>query len=540
MSFEQAKTVYLPQEIAVTAGSSGNHELTLYYTDAQGVEQTVLYRGGASASHAYNQAGTSRNETQYQQGQRYVFQSSSNGVVADELVQVQSVRVSINNGDSWDPSGQTSVLVKLYEPCAGLTLAEQPIYGSERLGIYRAEKLLSQEPDEVTATGEVAYITGDIAINGYEGINEYVLAEGVEMTVGKEFSFSYAEWQQEFSIRFGDIKTQGQYYARETGKKQYELKDHLGNVQVIVSDRKIFADSDGDGVAESRADVLASYDYYPGGMMMPGRVLDNGYRYGFGSHERDDEIKGTGKHYDFGGYGYDPQLIRRWNIDPMAHKIPAWSPYSYAFGNPINFVDPDGMIPWPVLAKFRGALRVTVSGFYRNSSGSKHGAVDVAHLSNSGQIAGGTIQATHGGVVTVSEENNNTAGNWVVITNGDLRTRYLHMEGTPLVDKGDKVKEGEAIGAIGSTGSSQAPHLHYEIQRKDKEGNWIKINPVVGEPDKVNTSDDIDLKDPQRIIDQRDGVRSKSSWKDMINSFRELSQTIKSIRDANRQRQQEE
>jgi hypothetical protein len=139
------------------------------------------------------------------------------------------MRVSINNGDSWDPSGQTSVLVKLYEPCAGLTMAEQPIYGSERLGMYRPDKLLSQEPDEVTSTGNVAYITGDVTINDYEGINEYVLAEGVEMTVGKDFSFSYAEQQQEFSISFGDIETQGQYYARETGKKQYELKNHLGS-----------------------------------------------------------------------------------------------------------------------------------------------------------------------------------------------------------------------------------------------------------------------------------------------------------------------
>ena len=229
LSLSGTQSVYLPQEIAVTTGSSGNHELTLYYTDEQGVEQTVLYRGGASASHAYNQAGTSRNETQYQQGQRYVFQSNTSSATGGQVVRMQSVRVSINNGDSWDPSGQTSVVVKLYEPCAGLTLAEQPIYGSERLGVYRPDKLLSQAPTSVTSTGNVAYITGDVTINDYEGINEYVIAEGVEMTVGKDFSFSYAEQQQEFSIRFGEVETQGMYYARRLGKKQYELKDHLGS-----------------------------------------------------------------------------------------------------------------------------------------------------------------------------------------------------------------------------------------------------------------------------------------------------------------------
>ena len=145
--------------------------------DEQGVEQTVVYRGGASASHAYNQAGSKRNETQYQQGQRYVFQSSSNGAVADELIQMQSVRVSINNGDSWDPTGQTSVLVRLYEPCAGLKLAEQPIYGSERLGTYRPEQLLEAAQPVVNPTGSVAYITGDVSIRSFEGVQEYVLAE---------------------------------------------------------------------------------------------------------------------------------------------------------------------------------------------------------------------------------------------------------------------------------------------------------------------------------------------------------------------------
>ena len=342
LALGQSKQVYLPQEIQVTAGSSGNHQLTLYYIDAQGVEQTVLYRGGASASHAYNQAGTSRNEGQYQQGQRYVFQSSSNGVVADELIQVQSLRVSINNGDSWDPSGQTSVVMKLYEPCAGLMLAEQPIYGSDRLGMYRAEKLLSQEPTSVTPTGNVAYITGDISINSFEGVYNYVLAEGVEMTVGKDFSFSYAERQQEFSIRFGEVETQGMYYARETGKKQYELKDHLGNVRVLVSDKKLSEDIDGDGVGDvSKAEILASYEYYSFGMLQPGRTFNpSESRFGFNGKEKDQSFGAT--NYDFGARIYNPQLGRWLSLDPLQSKYPSLSPYNFVNNSPLRFVDPDG------------------------------------------------------------------------------------------------------------------------------------------------------------------------------------------------------
>jgi murein DD-endopeptidase MepM/ murein hydrolase activator NlpD len=42
-----------------------------------------------------------------------------------------------------------------------------------------------------------------------------------------------------------------------------------------------------------------------------------------------------------------------------------------------------------------------------------------------------------------------------------------------IVRKGQKVKRGEVIGYVGNTGTSVAPHLHYEVH-KDKR----KINPV--------------------------------------------------------------
>ena len=42
-----------------------------------------------------------------------------------------------------------------------------------------------------------------------------------------------------------------------------------------------------------------------------------------------------------------------------------------------------------------------------------------------------------------------------------------------IVRKGQKVKRGEVIGYVGSTGTSVAPHLHYEVIK-----NKRKINPV--------------------------------------------------------------
>jgi RHS repeat-associated protein len=73
--------------------------------------------------------------------------------------------------------------------------------------------------------------------------------------------------------------------------------------------------------------------------------MNNGdYRYGFGGHEKDDEVKGTGNHISFGDYGYDPRLGRRWRPDPFEKLYAPISPYTYALNSPIVFTDSDGNV----------------------------------------------------------------------------------------------------------------------------------------------------------------------------------------------------
>ncbi len=86
---------------------------------------------------------------------------------------------------------------------------------------------------------------------------------------------------------------------------------------------------------------------------------------------------------------------------------------------------------------------------------------------------GTAIQATGNGVVQRVEKRKNGYGNNVIVYHGyGYSTLYAHMDAV-LVKKGDEVTKGQKIGTIGSTGTSTAPHLHYEVRINGK-----AINPI--------------------------------------------------------------
>jgi murein DD-endopeptidase MepM/ murein hydrolase activator NlpD len=76
---------------------------------------------------------------------------------------------------------------------------------------------------------------------------------------------------------------------------------------------------------------------------------------------------------------------------------------------------------------------------------------------------GATVRATAAGKVTIAGPMGGY-GKMVEIDHGNgLSTRYAHLSAI-AVQEGQTIESGAVIGAIGSTGRSTSPHLHYETR----------------------------------------------------------------------------
>ncbi|GGY40196.1 M23 family metallopeptidase [Parvularcula lutaonensis] len=118
-----------------------------------------------------------------------------------------------------------------------------------------------------------------------------------------------------------------------------------------------------------------------------------------------------------------------------------------------------------------GRRRHPVLGFVKGHAGVDFGAP-----------RGTPVLAAGDGVVKLAGPRG-TFGNYIRLEHSEgLETAYAHLNGFAKgLKQGQRVKQGEVIGYVGSTGRSTGPHLHYEVLVQGQPQNPETVKVAVGE-----------------------------------------------------------
>jgi murein DD-endopeptidase MepM/ murein hydrolase activator NlpD len=189
--------------------------------------------------------------------------------------------------------------------------------------------------------------------------------------------------------------------------------------------------------------------------------------------------------------------------------MPSWSSYIYAFDNPINYIDYNGLIPIPVNKLFKGMAHRIDSWFGPRNTGlsyaSKfHKGLDI-NFGGGRADYGAPVLGTHDGTVSIKGNLNGNEGRMVTVTSpdGKFRTRYLHLSAINVED-GQEITEATQVGEIGGSRKGKEfggqVHLHYQIEKVNEEtGEFEPYNPTEGKEKKESN-----VVDPQTWIKKKD------------------------------------
>lgn len=159
------------------------------------------------------------------------------------------------------------------------------------------------------------------------GTKHQLVAPGQTTTYAGAFEYQGEGNLKRIAVEEGQIVRQGDNFT-----VQYYLKDHLGNVRVVLNET-------GQAQQVTEYHAFGKAVSQTASNWQTNRYLYNGK-----------ELQPETEYLDYGARQYDPVLGRWMSIDPLSEKMRRWSPYVYAFNNPLRFIDPDGMRPTPLEA----------------------------------------------------------------------------------------------------------------------------------------------------------------------------------------------
>jgi RHS repeat-associated protein len=262
------------------------------------------------------------------------------------------------------------------------------------------------------------------------------------------------------------------------------VKRGIGEVEVYFDDFN---------VEHVKSPVIQQDSYYPFGYTFSSYRRENSLlnRYQYNGKELQTAL-------DLGWSDYGARMymsdIGRWGIlDPLSEKGRRWSPYNYAFNNPIRFIDPDGM--WPDLGGvgdfFSGIVNAYVSNATTVSSPTT-GQPLVSLVEREDRGAGAfSAGQTVGDVISVAQGVVEGAVGLTVATGGTIGGVVTSPTGVGAVAGGAIAVGGVAATVHGmSTAKNGMNHL-MNSNGKIKEKSVSDLNPLHSKETTNKTGKDI-------------------------------------------------
>jgi RHS repeat-associated protein len=272
-----------------------------------------------------------------------------------------------------DAQGNVMAMYKYADNGTSLKVTERPIYGSKRIGTYVRQMELMGEP----------------------AVHQWPYTQPMQAPL-----------------------------------KRYELTDHLGNVNTVVTGRLL--PLLGPGV-QYQAEVVSATGYESFGFALPNRSFQSANSaWGFNGKFNDNEVFDVaGSFQDYGMRPYDTRRGQFITTDPIGFDFPWYSPYQFAGNKPIWAVDLDGLEEF-IKTDYRdvaGNLYKTVIQMVSPDGVSEH--IQTVHNTLVQENSDGTFTKTYTGSATGTTQGANAFGNGPLANNQKQVALNLDQNNSP-------------------------------------------------------------------------------------------------------------
>ena len=322
----------------------------------------------------------------------------------------------------------------------------------------------------------------DIFLHDGKSLRRFTIGSRVQMAAASA-AFLLLAWSafatfQAFALMNGDMAQMERRIARMQSDVDAMRAQTLNHAALLERRQQFLASViSGDTDADQLAALLPELEQAPHNPLIENYAEVDGMQQALAERARTATLL---------RYRETAQVLRRLGVNPAeVHRAAGGvgGPFEEADAN----VDPrfrELFVSWrrldqleqavtaiPSARPIRQAVNFT-SGFGVRSDpfrgrAAMHGGIDLA-----GPV-GTPVYATADGIVGRSEWNSGGYGNLVEINHGQgIQTRYGHLS-RMIAQAGQRVRRGDLIGLMGSTGRSTGSHLHYEVRIDGR-----AVNPV--------------------------------------------------------------